>query len=160
MKKLKKAIDLRARNNLVQSNILLVELAKFHPDNAIINYQCAWSYDILGEEQNAIEYYEKALSLDLNDEDYLGAIVGCGSTYRCIGEYQKAKEVFEKGLLKFPEANSIKVFYAMTMYNLNEHHMAIKLLLNLVCNTTNDKEIIQYEKAIRNYAMDLEKTNN
>ena len=61
-------------------------------------------------------------------------------------------------MLRFPTSNAIKVFYAMTLYNLEESHEAIELLLNLLCNTTLDKDIIQYEKAIKNYAFDLKKT--
>ena len=86
MDKLREAIKLRENNKLIQSNELLVKLVEQYPKDAVINYQCAWSYDVLGEEQSAIKYYEKALSLNLNDEDSLGAIIGCGSTYRAIGE--------------------------------------------------------------------------
>ncbi len=48
-KELKRAVNLRKEDQKVESNRLLVELVKNHPDDPVINYQCAWSFDILGK---------------------------------------------------------------------------------------------------------------
>lgn len=47
IKNLEKALMLRADGKLKESNEILVELCKLHPEDAVINYQCAWSFDIL-----------------------------------------------------------------------------------------------------------------
>ncbi|WP_432409209.1 hypothetical protein [Wukongibacter sp. M2B1] len=41
---LKKAIELREHGEVREANSILVELAKNFPDNAEVNYQCAWSF--------------------------------------------------------------------------------------------------------------------
>lgn len=152
--KLDKALALRKNGNHKESNELLSELVKEFPDDALYNYQCAWSFDILGEEEKAVPFYENAIKIGLPSKDMEGAILGLGSTYRALGEYEKSKETFLKGMESFPDNHVIKVFYSMTLYNLKEHSKAMELLLN----TTNDNEILSYKKALHFYSDKLDQT--
>lgn len=152
MKELEIAIELREKGKLKESNEILVSIANNFPDNPIVNYQCAWSFDVLGLEKEAVPYYEKAILIGLPDIELQGAILGLGSTYRALGEYQKSKEVFEKGLSKFVEDRAMKVFYAMTLYNLNEHTKAMEILLTNLVQTSSDESIKAYKKAIEFYS--------
>jgi tetratricopeptide (TPR) repeat protein len=127
MKELEAAIKLRAEGKLKESNTLLINLVKEFPHNSQVNYQCAWSFDVLGLEREAIPYYEKS------------------------------RDVFLKGLEVFPEDNAIKTFHAMTLYNLGDYSEAMKILLINLAATSADENIKQYEKAIRFYAEDLNK---
>ncbi|QVY62547.1 tetratricopeptide repeat protein [Cytobacillus gottheilii] len=151
-----KAIQLRKRGNLEESNELLIQLVSQFPNNASINYHCAWSYDLLGEEPRAVSFYENAIRLGLASEELEGAIVKLGSTYRTLGEYQKSEKAFEKGIGLFPNNKAIQVFYAITLYNLSQHDQAMVLLLKVLIHTTNDEEILGYKKAIEFYADKLD----
>lgn len=158
MNNLSKAIELRGEGKLTESNEVLQALVKDDPENAEINYQCAWSFDILGKEAEAVPYYEKALRMGLNDEDSLGAVIGLGSTYRALGSYKKSKAVFESGLARFPENNALKTFYAMTLYNVGEHVKAMEILLTCLVQTSVDPDINSYKRAIGFYADKLDET--
>ncbi|MCM3638094.1 tetratricopeptide repeat protein [Sporosarcina luteola] len=158
MEKVNKAILMRSEGKLTESNEILQTMAKDDPKSAEINYQCAWSFDVLGKEAEAVPYYEKALQLGLNDEDALGAIIGLGSTYRILGSYKKSRAVFERGLARFPENNALKTFYAMTLYNVGEHVKAMEILLTCLVHTSNDPDIASYNRAIGFYADKLDKT--
>lgn len=149
---LQKAIDLRSDGELQQSNQLLLKLAEQHPFDAYVNYQCAWSFDVLGKESNAVPYYEKAIQGDLNDEDLANAYLGLGSTYRTLGEYENSKHTLEKGLEKYPHNLAIQVFYAMTLFNLKEHERSMELLLKNLAATSSDPQIQKYKKAITFYS--------
>ncbi|GGA27499.1 tetratricopeptide repeat protein [Psychrobacillus lasiicapitis] len=151
------AIDLRNEGNFQESNALLLRMVEKWPNDAVINYQCAWSFDVLGKENEAITYYENAIALGLPESDLQEALLGLGSTYRALGEYEKSRDVLLKGINLFPTNHSIQVFYAMTLYNLNEHHHAMELLLKCLLDTTSDKDILNYQKAIRFYS---DKLNN
>lgn len=157
MKELETAIRLRAEGCLKESNTIFMDLVNQYPDDPVVNYQCAWSYDVLGLEKEAIPYYEKAMELGLPEEDLRGALLGFGSTYRTLGEYEKSRQVFLKGIELFPEDHGIKTFYAMTLYNLGKHSHAMKILLNTLAVTSADETITQYAKAITFYAEDLDK---
>ena len=74
MSELLNAIELRGEGKLNESNEILKYLVKSNPDDAIVNYQYAWSFDVLGKEAEAVPYYEKALHLGLDDKDALGAL--------------------------------------------------------------------------------------
>lgn len=156
---LEKAINLREQGKLNESNTLLQKLVKKNPNNAILNYQYAWSFDVLEMEVEAIKYYERSIELELPDEYLKEAYLGLGSTYRCIGKYIQAKDVFEKALARFDD-NSLRVFYAMTLYNLEEHENSMNILLKLLAQTSNDKTIINYAKAIDFYSDKLDKLFN
>ena len=150
-KKLEQALQYRKVNKLKESNEILVALAKEYPTDAYINYQCAWSFDCLGEETQAVPYYEISIQGGLQKEDLQGAYLGLGSTYRCIGEYEKSRALFERAVSMFPENESFKVFYAMTLYNIGDHNEAMKYLLHVITHTTNDEEVLKYKRAIDFY---------
>ncbi|MEK9197249.1 tetratricopeptide repeat protein [Ureibacillus sp. FSL E2-3493] len=155
---LEKALDLRGKGKLKESKNILIDLVQNFPNHASLNYQCAWSFDVLGEETRAVPYYEKAIKLGLPKKELEGALIGLGSTYRTIGEYEKSKETFQKGLKLFPNNHAIKVFYSMTLYNLEEYQQAMEVLLLCLVNTTTDEDLLNYEKAIRFYANKLNET--
>ncbi|PYF08441.1 tetratricopeptide repeat protein [Ureibacillus chungkukjangi] len=156
--KLEKAITLRKSGSIKESNAILTALVKECPNEAVINYHCAWSFDLLGEETKAVPYYEKAIQLGLPPEELEGAFIGLGSTYRALGEYEKSKSVFLKAMEAFPANRAIQTFYAMTLYNLNEHSQAVELLLNCLIETTKDANLLDYKKALTFYADKLDQT--
>ncbi|AYV66295.1 hypothetical protein C2I06_05095 [Niallia circulans] len=156
--KLNKAIDLRKNGKFKESNELIGELVRDFPEDAIYNYQYAWSFDILGEEEKAVPYYENAIKIGLPSKDMEGAILGLGSTYRALGEYENSKDVFLKGMELFPDNHAIQVFYSMTLYNLKEHSKAMELILKCLINTTNDTELLSYKRAINFYSDKLDET--
>ena len=154
------ALQLRKENNLLQSNQIFIKLAKDNPLNAYINYQCAWSYDRLGEEAKAVPYYEKAIQGGLAEEDLQNAYLGLGSTFRALGEYEKSKAVLTKAIELFPNNEALRVFYAMTLYNLNEQQSAMELLLKCIVNTSSNAEVQKYKRAIEFYSDKLDETWN
>ncbi len=153
---LEKALTLRRDGKLQQSSELLAKLVQALPDEAIVNYQYACSLDLLGEERQAVPFYEKAINLGLPPEEMQKAIVGLGSSYRALGEYEKSQSVFEQGMKLFPNNRAIQVFYSMTLYNLQEHRRAMEMLLRCLVETTSDEDILGYKKAIAFYAVRLD----
>ena len=64
--------------------------------------------------------------------------------------------IFLKGIELFPNNRAIQTFYSMTLYNLNEHSKAMKLLLKCLIDTTTDNELLKYKKAINFYSDKLD----
>lgn len=155
---LSKAIKLREAGKQIESNNLMKELAESNPEDPQINYQCAWSFDLLGEEEKAVPFYEKAIVLGLTGKDLEGALLGLGSTYRTLGKYEESKRTFLKGIELFPTNNAMRTFYAMTLYNLKEHQKAMEILLECLLETSTDEDIQSYKKAIEFYSDKLDET--
>jgi tetratricopeptide (TPR) repeat protein len=153
-----KAIQLRKENKTEQALIVLAELLKSNPDDPTINYQMAWTCDFMGKESEAVPFYEKAIANGLSGEDRKGAMLGLGSTYRCLGEYQKSVKVFDQAVKEFAEDRSLKVFRALTLYNLGKAEKSVSELLVQLLDTTNDQSIKAYEKALRFYSDKLKET--
>jgi len=151
------ADKLRAKGRHQEARDLLVKLALEFPANPVVQYKTACAHDILGLEKEAIPYYLAAIENDLPEADLRGAYLGLGSTYRTLGQYTESIKILQDGLSHFPEAGELKIFLAMTLYNLGENHAAVSSLLNLILDTTSDEKIKDYERAIRFYANDLNK---
>ncbi|KAA0965705.1 tetratricopeptide repeat protein [Sporosarcina sp. ANT_H38] len=151
-----RAIELRIEGKHKESNEILLTLVKVYPEDSFINYQCAWSFDVLGEESQAVPFYEKAIQLGLPEQELEGAFIGLGSTYRTLGYYEKSKKIFLKAMEQFPDNRAIQVFYSMTLYNLKEHDGAMELLLKCLTDTTVDQEILSYKKAVGFYSDKLD----
>lgn len=137
---------------------LLLRWSAEAPDNAELLYETAAVHDFLGLEQEAVPFYRAAIAAGLAAEPLRGAYLGLGSTLRTLGQYQAAADVFTQGLAHFPEAAELRVFLAMVAYNLGDHHNAVSALLHLLVDTTRDPNILHYERAIRFYAADLDRT--
>lgn len=153
---LERAINLRQLGKLDESNKLLLQLVEQSSKDAIINYQCAWSFDVLGEESKAAPFYENAINLGLSGKDLEGAIIGLGSTYRTLGLYEKSKTTLVKGINLFPNNKAIQLFYCMTLYNLNEHNKAMEIMLKCAVDSTTNHDILRYKKAIHFYSDKLD----
>ena len=148
---------LREKDRHEEARQLLVELAAEFPTNPVVQYRTACVYDLLGREREAVPYYLAAIANDLPEPDLRSAYLGLGSTYRTLGQYAESKRVLLEASSRFPDANEIKVFLAMTLYNLGENHEAVSSLLRVVTGTTSDEKIKGYEPAILFYAQDLNK---
>jgi len=138
--------------------MLLSRSVTEYSGNSLVNYHCAWSFDVLGLEADAVPYYEKAIQIGLNETNAMGAFIGLGSTYRTLGHYDKSKIVFEKGIEHYPENKAIEIFYAMTLYNVCKYREAMEILLTSLAQSTNDNEILSYKTAIEFYADKLDQT--
>jgi tetratricopeptide (TPR) repeat protein len=154
---LKDADKLRAEDRHEEASKLLVQLAAEFPTNPVVQYKTACVYDFLGRERDAVPFYHAAIENDLPRDDLRAAYLGLGSTYRTLGQYAESKRILLEGLSHFPDAAEIKIFLAMTLYNLGENHEAVSSLLKIVVETTSAEEIKNYERAIRFYADDLNK---
>ena len=156
MNKFYEAVDLRENGQPEEALSILKELLLETPNDLNINYQYAWCCDVLGKEREAAPYYKKALSLGLTGQDRREAYLGLGSTYRTIGEYEKSESILLEAIENYDD-NSLRVFLAMTSYNLGKYEEAMQILLMLIADTSGDKDINRFDKAIRFYADKLNK---
>ena len=122
------------------------------PTNEQAYYYVASCYDALGQESEAIAYYEKAIALGIDDS---GAYIGLGSTYRIVGRLEDARNMLEKGRERFPEQHALPPFLALVYNDLGLHEQALQLMLKSYVEASNDQDVKSYRRAILQYANDL-----
>jgi tetratricopeptide (TPR) repeat protein len=152
---LNKIRALRQAGQHEEARQMLVQMSAQFPQDAVLNYEAACVHDFLGFERQAIPYYLTAIQNGLAGSDLRGAYLGLGSTYRALGMAAESKQTFLEGLAHFPEAAEIKVFLAMTLFNLGDYQAAVSSLLDVIADTTADPHTKHYQRAIRLYAEDL-----
>lgn len=128
------------------------QLVLTNPQDAKAHYYVAASHDVLGHEQQAVPYYEKAIALGYDEVD---AYIGLGSTYRVLQRYDEARKLLEKGHERFPDNLALPPFLAMVYYNLGEYERATALLLKSYVKASHDNEVQAFSRAINYYAEHL-----
>ena len=141
-----------------QSEEILPRLRKLdarHPNVAEINYQLAWTYDVLDRAADALPYYEKAVALGLPPNELAGAMIGLGSTLRSLGQLERSAGVLRSGQVQFPDNPELAVFLALTLQQQGKAADALRLALDTLCETTDDPGLTAYQRAIRHAAAKL-----
>lgn len=155
---IEEAIRLRNSGEPDEALTRLRALHELNPDHSELNLQMAWTLDGLGEESEAVRFYETALSGDLGEDNAIDALLGLGSTLRALGRYREAASILNDAVRRFPNDRALQVFDALALYNVGKAKQACESLLRLLIETTSDKRIQTYRSALSGYAADLDRT--
>ena len=147
---------MRRDDELETSQELLLELLAEHPNHPLVLYEVGGSYDVMGEENEAIPYYQKAVRAGLDGDDLQECLVCLGSSHRNVGNFEEAVETLEKAVAQFPDNNSGKVFLALAYYSDGREDEAVSLLLKLLLETTNDENILAFADPLDYYKDNLD----
>lgn len=139
-----------------------IQLLKQHLDTEPADveswFDLASCHDFLGEELNAEPAYEKALSLGLQKlpaEKQTRLIIQYGSTLRNNKKFKEAAQILVEGVQQFSENCAIKVFAALSLYNLGKQNEASRLLFAACTSLTSD-QTDGYDRAIKYYVENLD----
>ncbi len=155
--KYEKAMELKQNGHLEKSRNLFLQAVNEEPENAEYNFFCGQVHDAQGLEQEAAHFYEKAMEKGLADDLLKDAYVCLASTYNVLGKSGKSLELLETGEQRFPHYLPIQVFKSLTLHKLHRHSQALGKLLNVLTETTGDKGIKAYSRALKYYAEQLER---
>ena len=90
-------VGARAHGQLQEIFPRLTALDERYPNVAEINFQLAWTCDVLDRAAEALPYYEKAIALGLSPNELSGAQLGLGSTLRLLGQLERSADVLRSG---------------------------------------------------------------
>jgi tetratricopeptide (TPR) repeat protein len=156
--RLVRATELRERGELEDARALLLELRTEFPDDAHVAVQTAWVHDSLGLELEAVPHYEAAIAGHLSDEELRGALLGLGSTYRSLGRDADSGRTFQAAIERFPDFPALRVFLALTNYNLGHPREAVADLVRVLVETSSEPSIVRYRRSLAAYAEDLDRS--
>jgi tetratricopeptide (TPR) repeat protein len=151
-----RARQLRQEDELEESQALLLDLLEQYPGDPLVLYEVGGSFDVMGNEPEAIPYYQQAVEAGLEGSDLQECLVCLGSSYRVTGEFEKAVDILEKTVEQFPDRNSGRVFLALAYYSDGQEDEAVRLLLDLLLKTTNDEDILAYADPLDYYKDNLD----
>jgi tetratricopeptide (TPR) repeat protein len=148
-------IGARAHGQFAEILPRLQDLDRRFPNIAEIAYQLAWTHDTLDRTAEAVPLYEKAIALGLPPNELSGALLGLGSSLRLLGRLDRSAEVLRSGQAQFPENREFDVFLALTLHAQGQHPAALRLVLETLCDTTDDPGLTAYQRALRHEAARL-----
>lgn len=152
---IQKIKHLRRIGNAEEAFTAVREAIHKFPNSAELHYLAACICDSDRTENEAITFYLRSLELGLKGNSLRDALLGLGSTYRSLGKYSESKKIFEQGISEFPNYRPYYVFLALTEHNLGQSKESIRLLLNQLLETTSNREIATYDRALKFYSTRL-----
>lgn len=156
---LQNALHMRRTGELLESNKLLKELVLEHCDHALLHYECAWSCDLLGQEDEAVHFYRRALELGLSGKKAVNAYGQIGSMYRLQGRLAESKELLMEGISKLSyseDSSFLKSLYAFTLYDLGEPGNAMRWMTEALLDTTAEEVILQNRRMLQHLGSNLD----
>ncbi|HVZ62969.1 MAG TPA: tetratricopeptide repeat protein [Lacunisphaera sp.] len=145
-------VGARAHGQLREILPRLQALDARHPNVAEIHHQLAWTFAVLEKPADALPHYEKAIALGLPPNELSGAFIGLGTTLRALGHLERSVEVLRTGASQFPDNPEFAVFLALTLFAQGRQAEALRLVLDTLCDTTDDPGLTAYQRAIRHAA--------
>lgn len=153
---IKQAKALRQEDKLDESEELLLALLEEYPDDPLVLFEVGGAYDVMGLEIEAIPYYERAIDEGLEGSDLLECLICLGICQRAIGDFQEAIDALEEAVNQFPDENSSKTFLALVYYSNEQYSESVRLLMDLLLNTTKDEQILSYADTLDFYKDNLD----
>jgi len=153
---IEQAKALRQEEKLEESEELLLALLEEYPDDPLVLFEVGGAYDVMGLETEAIPFYVRAIDEGLEGPELLECLICLGSSQRAIGDFQEAVDGLEEAVNNFPDDNSSKTFLALAYYSNQQYSESVRLLLDLLLNTTNDEQILSYADALDFYKDNLD----
>ncbi|MCK5914861.1 MAG: OmpA family protein [Deltaproteobacteria bacterium] len=93
-------MQIKKERNLLKKQKLINQAMTLCPEDAEINYSCAYAAERLRKYSKAQNHYLKATELDSN---YAKAYFGLGDIYMVLGNARSAIGAYEKGLALIPQ---------------------------------------------------------
>lgn len=114
----------------------------------------AFAYDREGAEAEAIPHYEQAIASGLSGESLEKALLGLGSSLRNVDRVDESVAVLEDACRRFPDHQAMPVFLAFSLSSAGRRGEALALLSRRLGEGSG------YERAIREYADDIERSED
>jgi hypothetical protein len=113
----------------------------------------AMAFDRDGFEAEAIPHYEQAIAAGLSGEQLEKALLGLGSSLRNVDRVDESVSVLEDACRRFPDHRAMAVFLAFSLWSAGRRGEALALLARRAGEGSG------YERAIREYADDVERSD-
>lgn len=149
---------LREKGDAKAALAILLEIGTRDTDDAEVALLIARAYDSIGQERDAVPWFERALAHGLVDEDHAEAAIGLGSDLRSLGEFERAIEVLALAHSRYPTNRAIETFLAMARFNAGDQQVAFETLLRILAENSGDQDIRAHAGALTFFAEDIAAT--
>lgn len=99
--------DIKTANKMFEASLKTSENPVTEAIDSMVTYYTAVTFNMLGDKDNAVKYFEKCLSIGFDQKGEVQASLS--EIYKAKGEIEKAKEILNAGFQKYPTSQSILV---------------------------------------------------
>lgn len=132
-----------------------VDLARAFPSDVRAQTAAAYAADRLGNDEEALTFYERAFELGPLEDDRSGFLLGYGSTLRSVGRLKEAVEVLRSAVYQSPSENSLRAFLALALHSNGLYTEAMATMLDAALRAARADGFEHYDRALREYQEQL-----
>lgn len=151
-----RARELRQEDELEESQAVLLELLEEYPKDPQVLFEVGGAFDVMGYESDAIPYYRRAIDEGLEGDELHECLICLGSSHRNVGEFGEAVEVLKDAADQYPDNKSGRAFLALAYYSDERYEEAVRVLIELLLETTSDEDILAYADTLDFYKDNLD----
>lgn len=149
---IERGLELKDRSNMQPSIDYFSALLEDWPGNADVLYEVGGAHDTAGDEARARRYYEAALDAGLAGDTLRRCLMQYGSTLRNLEEFDASLVALRRAREEFPESDSVRLFYALSLHAAGRSDAAVAELLMLSADRLRTPDVTRYEAALRGNA--------
>lgn len=128
-----------------------VQRAVAYPNDVEAQVEAAYACDRIGDESDAIRFYDAAWELGVPDRMRQRFVVGYGSTLRNVGRQSESVEVLRKALSEHPDYVPYSAFLALSLHSEGNHAEGLAIALSALIEAA-PETLDGYDRALCEYS--------
>lgn len=126
-----------------------------YPGDARVLYEYAGTFDSAGEEEPALEAYDRALDAGLREPFRRRALIQKASTLRHLRRLEESQEILDELAAAWPDNEAIAAFRAITMHDRGLDAAALHDVLLMLLQHSTDVDVDRYRRSLTRFTGDI-----
>ncbi|RNI24661.1 tetratricopeptide repeat protein [Flexivirga caeni] len=126
------------------------------PKDGRVLYELAGSYDSAGEEEQALEWYERARKRRLDEPYRHRAMIQQASTLRHLGRLGESLAILDQLAEDYPDNSAVILFRALTLHDLGRDAEALQATAGQLVASSAEPDVQRYLNSLTRFTAAIE----
>ena len=131
------------------------DLQRRYPTDGRVLYELAGTHDSAGQEQQALELYDRAMLSDLREPYRHRALIQKASTLRHLGRLEESLRVLDRLVAEYPDNTAIVLFRALTLHDLGRDVDGLRSVAMQLAATSGDTDVQRYQSSLTRFTQEI-----
>jgi len=121
------------------------------PGDGRVLYEVAGAYDSAGREEEALQWYERALTHRLDEPHRHRALIQQASTLRHLDRLEESLAILDRLTEDYPDNSAVVLFRALTLHDLGDDAQALRATARQLVASSAEPDVQRYLGALTRF---------